>query len=647
MFSIDVDTGGTFTDGYFAKDGAASRVKVLTTPHDLTVGFDGCLREGAARLGYASLEKMLGEVDVIRLSTTIGTNTLIQRTGPKLGLIVSRGAAADVYGAGEVLDFLVERELVRELSCSISDNGEEITPLSTEEVQSTVRSLLEEGVSAIVVSLRNSEFNDQHEAAIKRIIHAEYPAHHLGRVTVLLASEVTSRFGAADRTSTALMNAYLHPDIVRYLYRAEENLRKQGYPRPLQIVNCQGGVSRVAKTIALDTYGSGPSAGVLGAIKMSELYSLPNLVVFDVGGTSTDISLIRNHEIAIKKRSAIEGITVMKPIMDILSLGVGGGSILGVGPGGTVTVGPRSAGSAPGPMCYGLGGTQPTVTDAALVMGLIDPDYFMGGKRKLKLEAAQAGIQRLCQRLGVSQEVLLARVVDRIIENLAPSIGRLLDEARVTPSSCTLMSFGGAGNLFSALVARRCGIPTVLAAEQASVFSAYGSSTMDVVHVYEKAINGKQDVSEQVATLFRRAQVDMQAEGMNEVQYVCKVEDADGTTSFESRGETAALDTLPDELTAKTPREVGNVISLKVSAALEHQPFVEHVGAGEVGAAQTRQAFDLDTFRTTNVWRYEDLPACDGVAGPAIIECLDTNIVVPQGHSFSKDKHGNVWIKEA
>ncbi|MCL6625878.1 MAG: hydantoinase/oxoprolinase family protein, partial [Alicyclobacillus shizuokensis] len=540
-FTVDIDTGGTFTDGFFTRGSEYKTVKVDTTPHDLTICFNNCIAEGARRFGFDQVEDFLVRTKTIRLSTTIGTNSIIQRTGPKIGLLVSAGHEQDLYQEqNPILHFLVDPDLVVGLSESVDGQGTMIEPVRPEDVRLQTKRLLEAGARVFVVSLSNAHLNPANEVRVRQIIQEDFPTHYLGSKPILLGSEVSLRTDDGIRTNAAIVNAYLHRDMVKYLYKADEEIRQRGFTRPLLVAHANGGVARVAKTKAIDTYNSGPAAGLLGSLNVGKQYGLDNILTVDVGGTSTDVGLIYNERLLFDSASSIAGIPVHVPLIHVLSVGGGGGSIAKVNHQGQLQVGPESAGAVPGPACFDLGGSRPTVTDAVIALGWINPDFFLGGRKHLNTRKAIDVITRdLADPLGVSVIEAASRVVDELASIGAQAMRRLTSERGHAPERFALFSFGGAGGLFSAEMARKCGIKTVYTFPFSSVFSAFGLSTADITHVYERRIDfpvkpesGAGDAS--VLTALQRliermrqtAFVDMRGEGFRaeEVQFEVELE---------------------------------------------------------------------------------------------------------------------------
>ena len=383
MFTIDIDTGGTCTDGFFSRDGEFKTVKVLTTPHDLTVCLADCVKEGA-KLFDVSVRDMLAATDVIRYSTTIGVNTLITKTGSKIGLIVSKGFKDSLYAddpkEAEPVFSLVPKEMIDEVHEDIDDRGNIITTLEKEDVLDSMQRLIDMGARAIAVSLRNSHVNPAHERKCKSLIKDQYPNYYLGSLRVFLASEISDQPGDFQRTNTIVVNGYIHDALVKYLYKAEDDLRNNFCAHPLMVAHSYGGVARVAKTRAIDTYSSGPALGVIGAGTLGEMYGFSNVITVDIGGTSLDLGLIRDGVHHYDMNPSITGFPVSVPMITTYSAPIASGSIARLDGSNNLKVGPKSAGARPGPVCFNLGGMEPTVTDADVVLGIIDPDYFLGGR---------------------------------------------------------------------------------------------------------------------------------------------------------------------------------------------------------------------------------------------------------------------------
>lgn len=316
-FTIELDTGGTFTDGYVTGPRGTVRAKVDTTPHDLTEGILNCIDHAAAALGLQR-QALLAETDVVRLSTTVGTNALINRSGAKVGLLMA-GSLRDEFIARIPERLPLAKSLIETLPAPGVD--------SAAQTVQALRRLLDRGARVIVIALEDGPDLAHREGAVREFIAAEYPRHYLGAVPVLPSHQVTLTPAPFVRIDTAVFDAYLHPLMARFLYRVEDELRKSGYRQPLLVAQSNGGTSRVAKTTAIRTWGSGPAGGVAGAAAMAEQLKLETVVSLDVGGTSSDLSILRNARWSYAVEPLIDGVPVSLPVLELESIGIGGGSI--------------------------------------------------------------------------------------------------------------------------------------------------------------------------------------------------------------------------------------------------------------------------------------------------------------------------------
>lgn len=628
--TINIDTGGTFTDGYLTVGERAASVKVETTPHDLTECLAACVAEGARSLGYPSTQALLLDTDVFRFSSTLATNSIIQRRGPRVGLLVSAGAGTELYGDGDsgLYDFLLQPDMVIETG----------DPFDEKEVRAHVRQLLVAGARVIVVSLGDSDVDPSGEQAVKSVIEKDYPRHYLGAVPCLIASEVTARPGAERRTATAVLNAYLHPDMTKALYKADEDQHREGYPLPLLIVQGSGGVARVAKTRAIETYNSGPVGGVYGSVRMAKKYGVAHAVTMDIGGTSTDVSVIADGIGRFADDPEIAGIHVHVPLLAIEAIGGGGGSLARKSDGG-YTVGPDSAGAVPGPACYGLGGTNPTVTDAEVVLGHIDPDWFLGGRRKLDPGRARAAVERIAS--GDATEQSAWNIHHALVALVAATVRSLVARSGVQPSESVLFAFGGAGGLFAADVARASGIPRTYSLVNSPVFSAFGIAGMDISHVYE--VRPGDGLAERLDALRGRARMDAAGEGLepDELAYQLELETPDGLRIVSVNGAFA-------EAAAAVPQAV-SAVRLRSTSAIPHAPLVaaKRGKADSTGARKgERTVWRPDGPVTSIVYDRELLEAGNVVDGLALVESPDTTILVPEWARLTVDEYGSASIEE-
>lgn len=630
--TINIDTGGTFTDGYFTRGDRSERVKVDTTPHDLTECLGHCLKRGAAELGYADLEALLGDTDVFRFSSTLGTNSIIQRTGPRIGLLVGAGEARGLYGDGD--SPLYEVFLRPDMVAEVAD------PFDEEEVRGHVRRLLVAGARIVVASLPGSEDDPSGEQAIKKLLAREYPRHYLGSVPCLLASEVTPWPDAKRRTATAVINAYLHPDMVRTLYKADEDSRRAGYPHPMLVVHASGGVARVAKTRAIETYNSGPAAGVFGAARMATHYGLEHVVTMDVGGTSTDLSIISGRRVPFELEPTVGGVPVFTPTVRVGAIGGGGGS-LGHRNGSEYSIGPDSAGAAPGPACYGLGGTQATGTDGEVVLGHLDPGWFLGGRRTLDADRARAA----CERLGGDDPPERAAwgMHRALVSGAAARIDEMLADAGIAAKDCALFAFGGGGGLYGVEVARELGIDSVYSFADSSVFAAVGVGSMDLGHVYE--IRPDETFTERLGELMARARLDAEGEGIapEELSFRLQIDSAQGTRSVEIDPKSPSIDRSLLGAGTDRMRLHATVPSPQAPIAKLDRPPGEPSDA----AKGSRELERPDTRLSATVYDRSKLGPGHRLNGPALVEVADTTILVPDGARLSIDEYGTAIIEVA
>ncbi len=490
MYTVDIDTGGTMTDGLVwdgTNPSAMITVKVDTTPHDLVVSFRELLSEAARQLGHTGLQAFLDEVALIRWSSTITSNALGERKGAKLGLLVQPGSERSLYGDGPspaVGTLVAERNVV---GVDPGANGQAVLE--------AVRRLLEDGARRICVSLDSFPETSQ-EQAVKRIVETQYRDHYLGSVPVLLASDMAQVDDGQTRTHYALINAYVHGQLANALFTAEDLLRyEQGWTGALLVGHTNGGVARVGKTKAVDTIESGPVFGTHAAAWYARRYGLDRVVCLDVGGTTAKASVVEAGQPRYTRDGSLFGIPVRVPLALLRSAPLGGGSVVRPDGRGGVSLGPESMGAAPGPACYGLGGDQATLTDAFVVLGYLDPAGFLGGRRRLDVEAARAALEtRVAGPLGISVDDAARRIADAAVGTVAELVGSAMARAGIDPVQAVLFAYGGNGALFAAPVAdaapvaERLSIPGARVFGLGPVLSAFGSAISDVVHVYERSL---------------------------------------------------------------------------------------------------------------------------------------------------------------
>lgn len=487
---VALDIGGTFTDlvAFDLSSGSITQAKSSTTPYDLSVG----IRRTLDKSGLP-----IGEIDAFVHGSTVAINTAIERTGVVTALLATEGAR-DVYQIGrgnrpESYNFLfkrptpyVPRRLTFEVVERLNAAGEVITVLDTEDARAAAERIREAGAAATAVCFLHSWANPVHETEMGRILARVLPEGFHS-----LSHEILREYREYERTSTTVLNAYIGPRVSRYLQDLETLLAKSGFGGQLLIMQSNGGTMSpaTAKRLPVAMMESGPVGGIIAAAEVMRDLDVSDVTAFDMGGTTAKVSLVQDNEPTITHGyyvgGAASGHPVMYPVVDIVEVGAGGGSIAWIDEVGGLKVGPRSAGGHPGPACYGQGGTEPTVTDANLVLGRLGADRFLGGEMPLDATAAHEAIRtRVAQPLGMSVEdaalgILRIAIAEMALAVQSVSIGRGHD-----PRDFTMVAFGGAGPLHAAEIARELHIPRLVVPRVPGHFSALGMLLADLRHDY-------------------------------------------------------------------------------------------------------------------------------------------------------------------
>ncbi len=490
LYRIGVDVGGTFTDCVLLRpDGSLVLEKAPTTPDDQSAGVLAGLETLAEGEGLV-LHELLAATERIVHGTTTGDNTMIQMTGAATGLIVTRGFRdeiefrrcykEDIWDPTLPAPPPIARRRVRlEVDERLTAEGEIDTPLDEEQVRKAAARLRAFGVTSIAVSFLHAYLNPVHELRAREIVLAEYPDLEM----LSLSHEVLPKPPEFERTSTTLVNAYVGPPIARYLRRLSERLTHSGYAHDLLVATSSGGVATAdaAARRAVATIGSGPTAGVSAAVRAAEKAGVADFVSVDMGGTSYDVCLVRDGRPDVKMDwNWFHRYCIAIPMVDIPSVGAGGGSIVWE-EGGVLHVGPQSAASQPGPVCYRRGGTQPTVTDADLVLGRLDPRGFNNGRMELDVHAAEVALANIGRRVGLNAHETAAAALRLVDANMTDAIRRVLSLAGADPRRLGLVAFGGMGGVHATTQARALGMGQVLIPQAAAAFSALGLLTADHV----------------------------------------------------------------------------------------------------------------------------------------------------------------------
>ncbi len=630
---INIDNGGTLTD-IWVLDGAVSyHTKTLTTPYDLS----RCLFEGLKKVagdiyGSEDIEALLQSTDHIRYSTTQGTNALVEKKGPRLGLVIDEALRVSDFFTSDRAQSLFET-LIGDRVETLDDHLDE--DAYTKSLINTVNRLSSEGANRIVVCFAGEDYLQQ-EAHFRRVSLRLFPRHLLGAVPTLYAGNLSSDPVAVRRGWSAIVNAFLHPAMERFLYNAENKLRDYRVRNPLLIYRNDGFSGRVAKTIALKTYSSGPRGGMESAKTYADYYGFERCVTMDVGGTTTDLGLVENGIIRSRDRGDVEGIECSLPLCDIVSIGIGGGSIFRVVQG-ELSVGPDSVGGAPGPACFAMGGKEATITDAFLVMGLLDPKTYFGGDLPLDPERARSAIlTQVATPLGVSVEKAAYVMRDTWARKLAASLSHHTELTDRT----VLLAFGGGGPMGVLAVAEAAGIDKVLVPRLSAVFSAQGIGFSDIAHSADAKLENPTDeaLRSTLETLTRKVRRDMFSEGFELSECTLQAQ-------LLIDGALLPLDlekpTLPPGLSAT--RDVTAKLTAIKAVKPSTLPAQRTVEAHEARLGDRRTLSNPDgTPQPIPVIKLEDQQPGARGQGPAIIEEAFWTCKVQPGWTFEFTVNGDV-----
>lgn len=700
MKSIDIDVGGTFTDLVLTWDDRRVVAKAPTTSYDLSVGFLNVLETGARELGVP-LDDLLPDIEIVRYSTTVAMNRLIERRGPRLGLITTEGHEdATLIGRGAQWTDgtrinerrnlsvqhkptpLVERDMIVGIRERIDSTGTVIRKLDPDDVRRKLRELVDKGARAIAVSLLWSFQNPEHERMVRRIIREEYKGFHVGYLPVVLSHEVVGKVGEYERTMTAVLDAYLQTSIKFELETTWDQLRNHGYRGTFLLTHNTGGSAEIFKTTSSRTFNGGPVSGLMGSFHIGQALGYRNVIAADVGGTSFDVGMVVDASVrSYEFRPIIDRWMVGISMLQTTTMGAGGGSIAWINEmlGGRLEVGPRSAGSYPGPVCYNLGGTEPTVTDADVVLGYIAPDAYFGGNMPLDRDKAAAAIdEKVARPLGISVDEAAALIRYIVEENMASAIKREVHLRGYHPEDFALFAFGGGGPTHVA--GYRAEVPQAVIFPQAPVFSALGSSVMDIMHVYEESgrlqfmapvtgeiVLDRSQFNQRVNTMIDRANRDLEAEGLSEREVIFSVElDMLYGGLVQVKRVASPMVTIDSEEDAREVYEAfekefseafsphvvnkpggvyvdGIVVKATVvteKPALPEYPLTDPDPAA--AATGTRDAYwpALKARTSTTVYAFDSLQPGHIVTGPGIVEMEYSTIVIPPGDQFRIDQHG-------
>ena len=635
---INIDNGGTLTDIVVGSGTDFTFTKTLTTPVDLSQClFDGITKASTQIYGEAKLAELLHSTRHIRYSSTQGTNALVERKGPLLGLITDNpGLAGDLRDSEESASLF--DDLVGDRVCLVPPEG--AADELGRALVAAINQLTTAGAERLIVAAASLE----REQLYKRAMLKNFPRHLLGSVPILFSWEFATDTSHTRQIWSGIINSFLHPTVERFLYSAEHRLRAHKVKNPLLIYRNDGASSRVAKSVALKTYSSGPRGGLEGSRALADAYGLENVLMIDVGGTTTDVGVVNSSTIATNRRGSVKGVPISYEMSNVRSTGVGGSSILAVADG-KITVGPESVGAAPGPACFGFGGQQATITDVNLLLGVLDPATYLNGEMALDAERSKAVITKtIAEPLGVSLDEALIAMEDAYSEAMAGAFADLVESAETT----TVAAFGGGGPMSACSAARIAGVRQVLVPKLAAVFSAFGISFSDIAQTYETNITGNsaEDVDEARRAMEANASRDMFQEGhdLSDCQLEWKVitENSDGSSAAEAPFAGGSI----------SSPEAGQamILSLTATFSLPHPNIKGGSPAqkSEAVTAGTRQVRSSATqIDTVPVYQLEEQEPGATASGPAIVEGPFFTARVPSGWTLDISAAGDLLLTDA
>jgi N-methylhydantoinase A len=694
---LGIDIGGTFTDLVLMDDdGKISTAKALSTPGELEKGVFNAIAVTAEGLGIEAND-LLTRIKTFGHGTTQATNALIERTGAKTGLLTTRGFG-DTIGLQRLMGFtvgmssdqlgwysrrrypdpIIPRELRAEIAERVDYAGRILVPLDEAGVRKAVNELSALGAQTFAVTFLWSFRNETHERRAAAIIREMKPEAY-----VSISCDLAPILGEYERTATTALNSYLAPKVVTYLEKMEDLLRDRGFTGNFHILNSAGGVMPVKEAARqpVQLVASGPTGGVLGSLHLAKALGHQNVITTDMGGTSFDVGLIVDGKALISTKHESGGYHLNKPMIDIRAIGAGGGSIARV-ENNLLRVGPESAGANPGPVCYGRGGKRVTVTDADVALGIISADNFLGGRMHADRDAAIAAIkEQIATPLGLSVEQAasgIRRVVDAHMSDILRevTVGRGYD-----PREFVLFAYGGAGPVHCASFAADLGVPRIVVPATSMAHSAYGALASDIHQSVERTaiMRGGGGAAEPWTGLDPAAidkiftELDAQCLKRVEAAGVSKSE-ADIFRTVDMRYRRQTHDIV-------VPFAAGKVTSASIVAAVElfektyealygkgsgfrqagielttfrveglgrtRKPVPHHPAANARPKPESRAIFDAaaDAWVETPVWKWQDLPVGERVAGPAMIEHPQTAVHVAAGQTAVVDKFGNLVIE--
>ncbi len=681
QYILGVDIGGTFTDfSLLDGNGDITLWKESTTPRDPSEAVEKGIRALAEKTG-TDLDAFLRQIDLFVHGSTIATNTVIQRNGPKTALLCTEGFRdilhfrdgfkPDRYNIQlQPPEDFIPRYLRVPVTERINYRGEITIPLDEDSVRAAAQKLAKEEVESVAVALLWSIMNAEHEQRVKAILEQELPG-----LPVVLSSDVLPMIREWERTTCTVLSSYILPGISRYMVELESFLHGNGFQHPLLIMQLNGGTSTVPKVLHRPIYSlaSGPAAAPKAGLYCSERVGVSDVITVDMGGTSFDVSMVHDGTPQLTRELRVHEMPVGVAAVDVHSVGAGGGSIAWIDKGGALQVGPQSAGSEPGPACYDQGGAEPTCTDANVVLGYINPDYFLGGRREIKPELSEAAIkEHAADPLELSVPEAAHGIFRIINHNMVDAIRVVSIERGIDPRNFALVVGGGAGAIHAGMLGRALGMKQAIVPRYGGVFCSFGMIVSDVRHdhMQAQAINTQrfdlETANRVIGDLEEKAMAEMVEEGFPEGQvtltryadakYPAQIHEL--TIPIPSEGPLRESDVAQMETAFHDLHERMFSYSVRESSVdLFHWRVVAHrkvdhpkipalrraTEGPEAARKGTREVYfgDIGSFHRTDIYDGDALQYGMQVEGPAVVEQATTTVVVFAGQTLEVNEFGD------
>lgn len=665
---IGVEVGGTFTDLVAIGDGGVQVLKVPSTPsHPDQGAFNALTSSGIP----------LGDVQDLAHGSTVATNAVLERKGFKTAFITTQGfrdiLSLQRHGRSNIYDLayqkpepVVERQDSYEVAERVLADGTVLTPLSPDAVKRELITALGQGeYQAVAVCLLNAYVNPEHEHMLRRMLADALPELH-----VTLSSDITREFREYERASTTALSAYVQPVMDRYISRFMQRLEESDFDGRFSVMQSNGGKlpAEAMRANAVSALLSGPAAGVMGAARQAARSGYNNLITLDMGGTSTDVCVVVDGKPQLTNEFSIDGLPVRIPVLDINTVGAGGGSIIWIDEGGMLRAGPKSAGAEPGPACYGKGGTQPTVTDAHVVRRAILPETFLGGRMPIDVERARQALQPIADHFGMTLEEAADSAIQLSNANIVRAIQVISTERGHDPRDNVLVPYGGAGPLHAAQVASDLGINTIVVPPNSGVISAYGLLASDFIQ-FESLTRrgvldeGSADVVRQVFKEMSERAIararDMSLHGELILSFVAYMRFVGQAFEVPVELMTADLDSLtPERLRelfglmhqklfffgAEDDKPIEYVsFRLGLTAPLESVPQLSESEA-HFTEARAIELFDQGQWRQASLISRSAMVVGEAFPGPALLEDATSTLLVPMGWVARRDSNDNTIL---